>query len=89
MSVGLAALLARAVVAVAAVPWLPIATAPAAAASTPTAAASALFAARLSTFAFACLFGRCFRRLARLASVGGLARLVRLLAACTELSTAT
>jgi hypothetical protein len=88
VSVGLAALLARAVVAVAAVPGLPIATAPAAAASTPTAAASALFAARLSTFAFACPFGRCFRRLARLASVGGLARLVRLLA-CTELSTAT
>ncbi|MGZ5823818.1 MAG: hypothetical protein ACXWJ2_07740, partial [Hyphomicrobium sp.] len=75
MGVGLAVVLSRAVVAVAAVPWLPIATAPAAAASTPTAAASALFATRLSTFPFARPFGRCFRPLARLASVRGFARL--------------
>jgi hypothetical protein len=82
-------MLARAVVAVAAIPWLPIATAPPAAASTPTAAASALFAARLSTFAFACPFGRCLHALARPASVGGFARLERLLAARTELGTDT
>jgi hypothetical protein len=82
-------MLARAVVAVATIPWLPIATAPATAASTPTAAASALFAARLSTFAFGRPLGRCCRALARLASVGGFTRLVRLLAARTILSTAT